>query len=392
VVNGEVVSRADVVGRARLFALNAGIPVDQETLNRLSAQVTRLLVDEKLRLQEVQRRRIPVADADVADAVGELERRNNLPAGSLRQSLVQVGVQPRVLYDQLRTQIGWSRMLRQQLGPSALPSDEEVADGLRLAKARTGQPEYLVGEIFIPVDDPSAEREVQRFVDEVVSQLRKGTPFPIAATQFSQAQSALQGGDIGWVKADDMEPAVASIVTRMPPGAVSNAIKVPGGFQIVTLRQKREAGRDFATIVNMRQAYFPFDGQLDPTNPTQQQRDQAERAQRVSASARSCADIEAAAKTTGIDRSPDPGPIRLETLNPPPLRQLVSGLVPGKASQPILTPDGVMVMMLCSKEQRNLAEVTADDIKNQILRDRVEAASRQVQRDLRRRGQIDLRS
>src|SRR5829696_6664011 len=78
VVNGEVVSRADVVGRARLFALNAGIAVAPETLDRLAPQVTRLLIDERLRLQEVQRRRVPVTDAEVAEAVAELERRNNL--------------------------------------------------------------------------------------------------------------------------------------------------------------------------------------------------------------------------------------------------------------------------------------------------------------------------
>ena len=392
VVNGEVVSKADVVGRSRLFAANAGLGVDQETLNRLGPQVTRLLIDERLRMQEVQRRRIPVADSDVADAIGELERRNNLPNGALRQQLLQIGVQPRVLYDQLRTQIGWSRLLRVQLGQSAVPSQSEVQDALKLARARTGQPEYLVGEIFIPVDDPSAEAEVHRFVDEVVTQLRRGTPFTIAATQFSQAQSALQGGDLGWVKAEDLEPAVAAVVTRMPQGAISNAIKVPGGYTIVTLRQKREAGRDFATLVSLRQAYFPFDGQLDPTNPTQQQREQADKAQRLSTSARSCADIEAAAKATGADRPADPGPIRLETLNPPPLKALVTGLAPGKASQPVLTPDGVLVMMVCAKEQKNLAELTPDDIRNQMLRDRVEAASRQVQRDLKRRAQIEMRN
>ena len=392
VVNGEVVSKADVVGRSRLFAANAGLGVDQETLNRLGPQVTRLLVDERLRLQEVQRRRIPVADSDIADAIGELERRNNLPSGALRQQLLQIGVQPRVLYDQLRTQIGWSRLLRLQLGQGALPSQTEVQDALKLASARTGQPEYLVGEIFIPVDDPTAETEVQRFVEEVVTQLRRGTPFTIAATQFSQAQSALQGGDLGWVKAEDLEPAVGTIITRMPPGAISNAIKVPGGFTIVTLRQKREAGRDFATLVSLRQAYFPFEGQLDPTNPTPQQRAQAEKAQRLSTSARSCADIEAAAKTTGADRPADPGPIRLETLNPPPLKALVTSLPPGKASQPVLTPDGVLVMMVCAKEQKNLAELTPDDIRNQMLRDRVEAASRQVQRDLKRRAQIEMRN
>jgi peptidyl-prolyl cis-trans isomerase SurA len=393
VVNGEVVSRADIVGRARLFALNAGIAVAPETLDRLTPQVTRLLVDERLRLQEVQRRRIPVTDTDVADAVKELEQRNNLPAGALSQQLRQVGVQPRVLYDQIRTQIGWARLLRQQLGPTAVPSDAEVQETIRAAAARTGQPEYLLSEIFIPLDDPRNEAEVNRFTDEVIRQLRAGIPFPVAATQFSQSQTALQGGDLGWTRKEELDPAVAAVAERMPPGAVSNAIKVPGGFQIVAMRQKRESGRDLATLISVRQAYFPFAGTLDPNNPTQQQRDQVEKAQRLAASARSCDAVEAAAKGAGGgDRAADPGQIRLETVNPPPLRAMLAGLTPGKPSQPILTPEGVLVMMVCSREQRNLAELTPDQAKQQLLRDRIELLSRQLQRDLRRRAVIEMRS
>jgi peptidyl-prolyl cis-trans isomerase SurA len=393
VVNGDVVSQADVVGRARLFALNAGIAVAPEMLERLTPQMVRLLVDERLRLQEVQRRRLPVTDAEVAEAVAELEKRNNLQPGGLRAQLAQIGVQPRVLYDQIRTQIGWGRLLRQQLGPTAIPTDGEVEEAMRAAKARAGQPEFQVSEIFIPVDDPSTEGETRRFVEEVIRQLRAGTPFPVAATQFSQAQTALQGGDLGWVRRDDLDAEVASVVERMPPGAISNPIRVPGGYQIVALRNKRESGRDMATMLSMRQAFFPFTSALDQNNPTPQQRDQVERAQRLAQEARSCNAVEqAAARIGGGERPSDPGPIRLETVTPPPLRSLLAGLQPGKASQPILTPEGVIVMMVCSREQRNLAELTPDQLKNQLLRDKVENLSRQLQRDLRRRATIEMRS
>ncbi len=390
VVNGDVVSRSDVVNRARLFALNAGIAVAPEALARLTPQVTRLLVDERLRLQEVQRRRIPVTDQDVAEAVSELERRNNLSAGALREQLRGVGIQPRVLFDQIRTQIGWSRLLRLQLGPQADPTAAEVEDAMRAQRARVGQPEFLVSEIFIPTDDPREERETEAFVQEVLGQLRRGTPFPVAATQFSQAQTALQGGDLGWVGVQSLDPAVADVVTRMPPGAISNPIRVAGGFQIVALRQKREAGRDMATLLSIRQAFFPFTEPLDPELPTQQQREAVERAGRLSETARGCAAIEQAAARG--DRPADPGVVRLETVSPEPLRELLAGLTPGRASQPIITPDGVLVMMICSREVRNLAELTPEQAKAQLLRDRVENLSRQLQRDLRRRAQVEMRT
>lgn len=392
VVNGEVVTSADVEGRRRLFAVSAGLPVAPQVLDRLNEQVIRLLIDERLRLQEVQRRRIPVTDEEIAAAVREIESRNNLPPGGLLAQLRRAGVEPRVLYDQIRSQIGWSRLIRALLGPQAQPSEEEVAEFIAAAKAREGQPEFLVSEIFIPMDNPAEEATTRNFVDEVIAQLRRGLPFPVAATQFSQAQTALQGGDLGWTRTDQLDPAVADIVNRMPPGAISNAIRVPGGWQIVALRQKRESGRETATLLNVRQVFLPFTAPLDPNNPTPQQREQVERVQRLQQSARSCEAMEAASRQANSPRPADPGPIRLETINPPPLRALLAGLQPGRASQPIVSPDGVAVVMLCSRETRNLAELTPDQARGMMLRDRVENQSRQLQRDLRRRAQIEMRT
>ncbi|HWL80168.1 MAG TPA: peptidylprolyl isomerase [Roseomonas sp.] len=389
VINGDIVTANEVTERARLFALNAGMRAAPEVVQRLRPQVTRLLVDERLRMQEVQRRRVPVSDADIAAAVGEIEQRNGMPSGGLAAQLRAAGVEPRALYDQIRTQIGWSRLVRQQLGPQAQIEPARVEEYMAARKARTGEPEYLVSEIFIPVDDPVTEPEVRRFVDDVTGQLRSGVPFPAAATQFSQSQSALQGGDMGWARADEFDPAVADLLKRMPVGAIANPVRVPGGFQIVALRQKRETGRDLATMVTIRQAFFPFSGALDPQAPTQQQVQAVERARALEGKA--CSTVEAAAR--GSDRPADPGgELRLESLQPPPLRNIVASLPVGRASQPLITPEGVLVIAVCSKETRNLAELTPDQARLQILRDRIELTSRQLQRDLRRRAQIDMRS
>ncbi|MDB5382444.1 MAG: rotamase, partial [Rhodospirillales bacterium] len=158
----------------------------------------------------------------------------------------------------------------------------------------------------------------------------------------------------------------------------------------VALRQKRESGRDNATLLNVRQVYLPFTSPLNPQAPTAQQIEVVERARALQASARSCDAMEAAAR--GSPRPSDPGPIRLEQVNPPQFRELLAGLTPGRASEPIIAPEGIIVLMVCGRETRNLAEITPEQIRAQLVRDRAELLSRQVQRDLRRRAQIDMRA
>ncbi len=391
VVNGDVVTQMEVASRARLFALNIGMTGGAEAVTRLEPQMLRLLIDERLRLQEVQRRGVLVTDQDVLESITDIERRNNLPAGALVTQLSRMGVQPRVLFDQIRAQVGWGRLLRLGLGEQAQVSDAEVAELIAARRARTGVPEYLVAEIFIPVENPEVEAETQRFVQEIIDQLRRGSPFPVVATQFSQAQSALQGGDLGWVVPDRLDPEVAEIVTQMPPGAISNPVRVAGGFQIVTLRGRREAGQaaQVSTMVTLRQVFLPFSSRLDPQAPTDQQRATLERAQRIQGSTRGCDAASALPRTS--DRPVDPGAVRLEGVNPPALRQVLASLPVGRFSEPLISPDGILLLMVCGRERIEAEQFTPDIARQTILRERVEVVSRQLQRELRRRAIIDQR-
>ena len=87
VLNGDIITTGDVINRGRLFALSTGLPVTPEVLERLRPQVARQLEDERLRLQEVQRRKISVSDREIAEAIGEIEQRNGMPKGALSASL-----------------------------------------------------------------------------------------------------------------------------------------------------------------------------------------------------------------------------------------------------------------------------------------------------------------
>jgi len=392
VVNGDVITSGDVVNRGRLFALSTGLPVTPEVLERLRPQVARQLIDERLRLQEVQRRKISVSDREIAAAIGDIETRNNMPKGALGSSLSGQGVAVRTLIDQVRVQLGWTRVLREELGARAQIGDAEVAEQLKLFKAQIGKPEFHIAEIFIPIEDPARAADASRFADTVIAQLRAGAPFPVVAAQFSQSQTALQGGDLGWMRANQLDPEVAAIATQMPQGAVSNPIKVPGGISIVSLAGKRDIGRDQSTILHMRQVFFAFPTPLNPAAPTPAQRAAVDQAGKVSTSAKSCTDMEAANTKAGAVRASDPGDVRLEGVASAPLRTLLSELVPNHASKPVVANEGVAVLMLCSKETKTAAEPTKEEISNRLLGERVELASRQLQRDLRRRAVLDERS
>ena len=389
VVSGDVITSGDVANRARLFALSTGLPTTDTVIERMKSQISSQLIDERLRLQEAQRRKIVVPDKQIAGAIRDIEQRNGMPEGGLRSRLASLNVSQRTLIDQIRVQLAWTQVLREQLGEKLNIPEAEVDGQLRLHDAQIGKPEYRVGEIFIPVEDPANTADAQRFAETVIGELRAGAAFSAVAAQFSQTQTALEGGELGWVQPSRLDPRVARMITDMPVGAISNPVKVPGGFSIVTVQGKREVGREYGTFISLRQVFLPFASPLDPQNPTDQQRQMLERARSLSVSVKSCPQMEQLAATNPSTRPADPGEIRLEGVNPPPFREMLTKLPAGKTSQPLVASDGIAVLIICSKGPKNTATLTKDDVRRRLIAERVELASRQLMRDLHRKATIE---
>ncbi|MGC8475529.1 MAG: peptidylprolyl isomerase [Acetobacteraceae bacterium] len=388
-VNHSPITNLDVDNRARLFALSAGLTLSPDVLDRLRPQILRQLIDERLRMQAVERAHIVVPTKAIADAIGGIEKRNGMAPGTLRKRLAARGVGFSTLVDQVRTQLGWTQLLREELGARARVGDAAVKARQALLAAQNGLPEYHVAEIFIPAQSAHSRATAGRFADTVITALRAGAPFAVTAAEFSQSQTALAGGDLGWVTANQLDPAVAKIVAEMPVGAVSNPIRVPGGLDIVTLIDKRVAGQDIETVLDARQVFLPFATPLNPNAPTAAQVALLARAHRIASRVTSCAQMEQEAVRVHSPRPADPGPIDLAHVEPPAFRQMLASLPVGAASKPLVAPDGIAVLIICSRTQKNVAQLTPQQIRLQILEQRVDLLSRQLQQDLRSQADIE---
>jgi peptidyl-prolyl cis-trans isomerase SurA len=392
VINNDVISTGDVDNRARLFALSTGMRLAPDIIDRLKPQIVRQLIDERLRMQEAQRRKIVIPDQAIAAAIRDIELRNNMPPGMLRQRLSVDGVGQRTLVSQIRAQLAWTQVLRERMGERGNVTEADVEAQQRLMDQMVGKSEYRVGEIFIPIDDPAQTADAQRFAETVIQELRLGAPFPIVAAQFSQSQGALEGGDRGWVQLSQLDPAVADLVTQMPPGAISNPVKVAGGFAIVTLLAKREIGREMATALRLRQTFLPFNSPLNPQAPSDHHRQVLEQARGLANTVRSCEQMEELAKAGDPSRPIDPGEVRLEGVSPPQFRAILAALPIGRPSEPLVSPEGIAVIVICSREQKIMATMTKQDIQRFLVNERVELLSRQMMRDLRRQASIQIRA
>lgn len=242
VVNDDIISMSDLSARLQLALVSSGLPGTAEVRQRLTPQVLRSLVDERLQMQEASRANIAVTDKEIDDAFGRVAEQNQMKRDQLEKMLASQGVPRSALESQIRATIGWGKLVQRRLRPSIEIGEDEIDAVLRRIEANAGKPEYLAAEIFLAVDSPEREEEVRRLADRLVEQIGQGASFPAVARQFSQSAGATNGGDLGWVQQGQLPDELDSALRDLRPGQASRPIRSLTGYHILLLREQRTTG------------------------------------------------------------------------------------------------------------------------------------------------------
>jgi len=368
--------------------MSSGLPATPDAQQRLLPQVLRLLIDEKLQGQEATRAGIAIPAQDVDRALASIAGQNKMSTQQLFTMLKSTGVPQSALENQVRAQLGWRQLIQRRFVSQVEVSDTQIDEVVERLKANQGKPQYLVASIFLAVDQDAGEAQVKALADRLVSEIRRGAPFPAVARQFSQAAGAQGGGDMGWVLAGQLEPALDQVLGTMEKAQVSDPIRTLGGYNILLLRDKRTINANPAGGVKVRlnQIVVP----VPPTAPRNRVETVVSQMRNDFSSVSGCEAFQAKAKELGVTANTDLGDVLLSRL-PDVMRQVVSALPDGQVSSPLRVPGGVAVMMVCSRQDAGGDGVDRDQIRAGLAEQKIDMMQRRLLRDLRGNAYIDIR-
>lgn len=245
---------SDVITRRELDAATARIerqlrqrqvPIPPRAA--LERQVLEQLILAQLQARAAERGGIVIDDATLNAAIETLAQNNNMSLSQLRQTVERDGISFAQFRDDVRRELLAVR-LRQRLVDSQIQVSEQDVDSLQTQLA--GQPglggggggggdrEYRLAQILIPVPEGAAPQQVEaarRQAEDVLAQLRQGADFRQTAVSVSADRQALEGGDLGWRRADQVPTLFATVVPNLEVGQISELIRSPSGFHIVKL-------------------------------------------------------------------------------------------------------------------------------------------------------------
>jgi peptidyl-prolyl cis-trans isomerase SurA len=388
VVDDQIISVDDLAARIKMVMLSTNIGDSPEMRQRLSSQVLRTMIDEKLELEEGKRQNISVTDAEVDKAVASIAKQNNMTAAQLTDVLKSHGIDQSALIDQLKASIVWVKLVHERAAETGPISDQEVDAAMKQLKQTEHQAESRVAEIFLAVDNPQQDDSVRQLALKLIAEMKQGARFSAVAQQFSQSPTAAVGGDLGWISPQELPAELAQVVAQMRPGELSPPIRTPAGYYLLVVLERRGGNTNDPgdTRLHIVQVVFPL-----PPQASAAAREAAfARAESTRESAKSCDDM----LRIGREKAPQlssAGDLMVSQIAPA-MRSFVIGLGIGKPSQPILQKNGVGVIMVCSKSAPGpAAPLTREEVQHSLIRQRLDIAARRYLRDLRQAAFVDVR-
>jgi len=388
IVNSAIITDTDVDQRLALVLASSNGKIPDAERERLRSQVLSNLIDETLEIQEAEANKITISKADLDQSFARAAQQFKKTPAEFSKMIKGLGSSDASLKRQIQGEMAWRRLLSREVEPFVSVSDEEVKQVIARMKADKGAAEYHVSEIYLSAT-PSTQQQVAANAQRIMDQLRQGASFAAYARQYSEASTAAVGGDLGWVRAEQLPDALSSAVKDMGPGQVGGPIPVGSGYSIIALVDKRQIlttdPRD--ALVQLKQITITF--------PATMPKDQAQ--PRVTAftedlkTLKGCGQVADFAKKWNADVV-DSDQIKIRDL-PAQLQSILVDMRVGEATPPFGGSEGgVHSLVVCGRDDPADKTVPSfDEVSSQMSDERVNLRARRYLADIRRDAVIEYR-
>ncbi len=253
VVNDDVITRHELDDRLsiavrQLKKQGTPLPAAEE----LKKQLLERMVLDMLLAQYARETGVRIDDAQLDRTLRRIAQENNFPAlADFRVRLEQDGVDYKKFREEIRSEIVSARLREREVDSKLVIGDGEVDNYLAAQAKQAGKgEEYQLAHILVLVPEQASADKIQssrQRAEQALAQLRSGADFAQVAAGFSDAQDALQGGNLGWRPADRIPTLFQEALQKMQPGGIGPVLRSPNGFHILKLIARRS--KDIPVVI-----------------------------------------------------------------------------------------------------------------------------------------------
>lgn len=216
------------------------LPSDPAALQSLRRSALQACIDRAAALQQLTAQKEAATEADVEQMIGRLQKQLAARDITWEQHVAAQGLSPDEYRTEIRWGLSWDAALERHLTEENLKrvfaKSPRDFDGTRLRVA------HLL--LKTPAGETSAALQQAATIRQQIAD--KQLTFAEAAKKYSQAPTAAQGGEIGFIdRHQPMPEAFSAAAFQLAPGEVSAPVVSPAGVHLIACLEVVPGQRTF---------------------------------------------------------------------------------------------------------------------------------------------------
>jgi len=219
-------------------------PPEGEERGKLRERLLSGIIEKRLQVQQAEREKITVEDAEMTERLGEIQKRLGATTqAEFEETIKAQGLNTDTIKRRVREQLLVERMIRRKVGLRVSVTEEEI-DRYLIAnreKLETGLSFEARHILFVP---PAGSGEdgwtvARRRADAIYGRVLGGEDFGDLAREYSEdTGTAPNGGRLGVLKRGELAADIETAILRLSPGEHSPPFRSQVGYHLFELDSK----------------------------------------------------------------------------------------------------------------------------------------------------------
>ena len=283
IVNEGVVLKSELNRQADVIIQRATAQgIELPPADILMDQVLERLIVEEIQMQRADRIGVEISDQQLNTAISRIAENAGLSFETLPQVLAEDGVEYGEYRRDMRRQMILEQLRQIEVTGRISVSPREIQQCIaNIEDNVVVNSSYNLSHILVSIPESASAEQISEAEEEanlVYSQLEGGTEFGQLAIRYSDSDTGLEGGSLGWIEGRNAPTMFSDLLGDMDAGSYSKPIRAVSGFHIVKVNELRSVNqKSEIQQSNVRHILITPDEIIDDETAKQKLEDAVER-------------------------------------------------------------------------------------------------------------------
>ena len=213
--------------------------------NVLQEQVLERLILTEIQLQRANQIGLSVSDQMLNDSIARMAQQAGIPFEQMPAALAADGIDYADFRRGMREEITLEQLRRIMVGQEIDVSDREIEQCITdLEDNVVVNSSWNLSHILVNLPEGATGvqiEETREKAQNIYQQIMNGADFGEMAIRYSESDTSLSGGMLGWIEGQQIPSFFVDILTGMEAGDVSEPFRTSSSYHIVKVNELRSA-------------------------------------------------------------------------------------------------------------------------------------------------------